>query len=396
MNAGQHAGSRASRARAGARSSTSLAAVSAVALLLAACGGSNEPSGSGGSGDVPATFDTDEGRALIEEASGQSLQIITHPTDEWAAVIEAFEETFPDISVEVTGSRPSDISPRVISEQSSGVFQWDVMFAATSNMTNVLIPAGAFTELTDYLTIDDVAQDEDWGGGFGFYSTDEPLVLVTGAENISATVVNRDLAPDFDSLEDLADPSLRGQIVFDDCTVPAHAVQGMVSIRQAAGQEVVETLLNEQDVTFLDNFRTVTEAVARGEYAVGIGGDDAVLRELQETGIGENVEMIEMPEGAVNLTTTGIGVFRDAPNPQAAELFVNWFLSQDGQEAYVEAFGQAGAPANSRRLDVTVGDETTAVPWDGLDEDQLFAWTTSSGKTEVQEAIALCREVRGQ
>jgi iron(III) transport system substrate-binding protein len=394
MNAGQQP----RNARSRARSSASLVAVSAAAVLLAACGGADaagEP-GEAGNGTVPAVFATPEGQALLAEASSQSLQIITHPTAEWSGITDAFQDAFPDISVEVTGSRPSDISPRVISEQASSVFQWDVMFAATSNMTNVLIPADAFAPLSEYLTFPEVTRDEDWGGGFGFYTTGDPLVLVTGAENISATVVNHDLAPNFDSLDDLTDPGLRGRVVFDDCTVPAHAVQGMVSIRQAVGQDVVETLLTQQDVTFLDNFRTVTEAVARGEYAVGIGGDESVLRELQETGIGQNVEMITMPADAVNLTTTGIGVLRDAPHPAAAKVFVNWFLSQEGQAAYVENFGEAGSPANSRRLDVSVGNEATAVQWDALDAEQLFAWTTSSGQSQVQEAIALCRQVRGR
>lgn len=386
---------RAAGTRSRARFSASVAAVSTVvALVLAGCGAPDGAAAASASGE----FADPDWQALVDEASGQSLNIISHPTEDYAHLVDAFQEAFPDIDVELTGSRPSDISPRVISEQAAGVFQWDVVFAATANMTNVLLPAGALVELPPLYVLDGITDDAKWGGGFGFYSADTPHILVTGAENISGTFVNRDLVPDaaFDDLADVANPEFRGKIVSDDCTVPAHGVGALVSIGRAAGPDAVSTMLADQDVTFLDTFRSVTEAVADGQYAIAIGGDRPTLRELQEAGVGTNVEMFPMPPGATNLTTVGVAVFKNAPNAAAAKVFVNWFLSQEGQEAYVQAFRDVGRNANSRRLDVTVGDEATRPQWESLNADDLFSWTTAVGSSAVQDAIAMCKEARGQ
>ena len=40
-------------------------------------------------------------------------------------------------------------------------------------------------------------------------------------------------------------------------------------------------------------------------------------------------------------------MMKDAPHPNAAKVFVNWFLSKEGQQIYDKAFGNA-----TRRLDV--------------------------------------------
>lgn len=377
-----------------ARTSASVAVVSAVALVLAGCGGSEPAPGEG----APSTEVSGDAawEALVEEASGQALNIISHPTEDYAAVIEAFQDAYPDIEVELTGSRPSDISPRVISEQQAGVYQWDIMFAATSNMTNVLQPAGAFDDLPPQYMLEGITDDDKWGGGFDFYASDTPQIIVTGAENISATFVNRDLAPDIETFEDLLDPSLTGRIVSDDCTVPAHGVGALVSLGRQTNGDLPRQILADQQVTFLDTFRSVTEAVSRGEYAVALGADQPTLRELQETGVGTSVELLPMPEGVVNLTTAGVALFKNAPDPAAAKVFINWFLSQEGQEAYVQQFKNEGRGVNSRRLDVTVGNEETRPDWESIEGDDLFAWTTSSGTQAVADSIAMCREARGQ
>jgi ABC-type Fe3+ transport system substrate-binding protein len=46
-----------------------------------------------------------------------------------------------------------------------------------------------------------------------------------------------------------------------------------------------------------------------------------------------------------------IGIYNNAPHPNAAKLFVNWYLSRDGQQLYATLNTN-----NSRRLDTTPAD----------------------------------------
>jgi hypothetical protein len=47
-----------------------------------------------------------------------------------------------------------------------------------------------------------------------------------------------------------------------------------------------------------------------------------------------------------------IAVLKNPPNPNATKVFVNWYLSQEGQQTYVDLFYDGGDTVLSRRKDV--------------------------------------------
>ena len=64
-----------------------------------------------------------------------------------------------------------------------------------------------------------------------------------------------------------------------------------------------------------------------------------------------NFEVLEPTAKAANFLTTGannIALVTKAPNPNAAKVFVNWFLSREGQQSYADATG-----VTSSRVDVS-------------------------------------------
>jgi ABC-type Fe3+ transport system substrate-binding protein len=67
------------------------------------------------------------------------------------------------------------------------------------------------------------------------------------------------------------------------------------------------------------------------------------------------LEDVDWKEGA-QVTSGGgsMSFIKGAPNPNAAKVFVNWFLSRKGQTAlqkYVDLYGEE--PPNSRRNDIS-------------------------------------------
>jgi hypothetical protein len=81
-----------------------------------------------------------------------------------------------------------------------------------------------------------------------------------------------------------------------------------------------------------------------------------VILQMQKHGVGQSVEELTGPDyfGSVPVWESAndhIAWFENPPHPAAAKVFVNWYLSQEFQQAYADA-----TRGNSRRTDVPPGD----------------------------------------
>ena len=89
-------------------------------------------------------------------------------------------------------------------------------------------------------------------------------------------------------------------------------------------------------------------------------------------------------------------VLKNAAHPNATRVFVNWFLSREGQEVYTRAMHQA-----TRRLDVdTKGLREVGViaAKDHLPFDQYYKWENQSEEKinrSREPAAALARKLFG-
>lgn len=335
----------------------------------------------------------DEWKKTIEAAKKESLVVVTHPGGQYQKLISHFKTAFPDIPVEHSGVRPSDISPKIISEQQNGVFNWDVMVATTSNMNQVLLPANVFQDLRQFILLPDAKDDSKWGGGkFEMFTSESgPYILVHNASLTSNLFVNRDKVSkdQLASIDDLLKPEFKGQIVVDDCTVPAHGLGALVGLMQARGEDFIRNILTQQQPVFQDTVRITTEWVATGRYPIGIGVDQPELLKLQTNGIGKNVEQMTYKGG--NLSTQGSAVFKSAPHPNAAKVFLNWFWTKEGQLAWLDGFSDP-PPTNSRRLDVPIADQSNYP--DYRDLTQYTSWSMDSGRGHVAAVSKLCKDLR--
>ena len=77
--------------------------------------------------------------------------------------------------------------------------------------------------------------------------------------------------------------------------------------------------------------------LALGERAVMADGNDYNLVQLKEQG--QPVEVVYPAEGTP-LITGPTGVFKHAPNPNAARLFQSWLLSREAQQLLVDFAAQ--------------------------------------------------------
>jgi iron(III) transport system substrate-binding protein len=281
------------------------------------------------------------------------------------------------------------VTPRLLSEQKNGVFDFDVMMAPTSNAVNNLSPAGAFQPLRPFVVLPAALDDAKWHGGFDVWAEkDDRFTLVTAMTAERATLVNRRIVPrnDLSSLDDLLNPKVRGRIAIYNPRAPNNGSLQLAAMLKEKDESFVRQVL--QNGVYLDSAAQLAEFANSGRYPIGIGTDPEVLEKLQGEGLAKDVEMTDL---AFHAAATGISVLKNAPHPNAAKLLVNWFLSQEGQEAYARE-GQTV----SRRVDVAPqvaeGMARGAPDWNNLDR---YARTNEwQGLPLVDRVTDLAKEVR--
>ena len=167
--------------------------------------------------------------------------------------------------------------------------------------------------------------------------------------------VNTDLVKEGEirSAKDLLDPKWRGR------TLSAGIRTGggfgtLGAVRKQLGDTVVRQLLQDQQLTVRRDRADLAREMVRGTFPICLAMERAALQDFLDQGLGKNLKRIDLPE-AVRVTGYGIWLFNRAPHPNAAKLFVNWFLAQQGQEAWSKATGDH-SPTGGRRPCRPVGD----------------------------------------
>ena len=370
-----------------------------VALVAAACGGGGAtatptPPGQGGGGG------DDEWDAIVAAAEMEGLAVVTHPGSDYEALIAKFREAYPSIPVNHEGLRPSEFTPKVLTEQANNQFNYDVWTTSTSNMNNVAKPQDAFQPMTPFLVSDDVTDGSNWQSGELMYTSDDEMILLHSLNVSQGMRVNTDVLAeigfeDLNSAEQFSDPRLRGQIAIRPLSGQHGSSLQMTGFLTEYGEDFVRSLISDQEMVVIDNPGILANGIMDGDYAVTIGAANEVIDDCWNAGGCENIEVLLQTNYALG---RGIGVMRNAPHENATKVFVNWFLSQEGQQAFVDAFSETATDGqHSLRVDVEPNDtpeNLASVPnYDNLDNYSLQG--TDFGAPHMEQVQAIWAELRG-
>ena len=109
------------------------------------------------------------------------------------------------------------------------------------------------------------------------------------------------------------------------------------------------------DITYAKNFRQMTDWLAQGKFAICMGCKDSMRAKNQGLPV-EDFDTNRWKEGSSFSAGGGsMAYMNQAPHPNAAKVFINWFLSRKGQMA-LQKLGDVDDPANSRRIDIPKDD----------------------------------------
>ena len=93
--------------------------------------------------------------------------------------------------------------------------------------------------------------------------------------------------------------------------------------------------------------RPLAEYLVKGNVAITIGLDIDNFGPFVKAGLPVK-PLPPLKDGVYPVTGSGnLAIIKDPPHPNATKVFINWFLSREGQATYQKALGEP-----TRRLDV--------------------------------------------
>jgi iron(III) transport system substrate-binding protein len=317
---------------------------------------------------APATSGQTEWDRTVAAAKQEGRVVVGGPPGEiYRQALTAFQQAYPEIRVEYTGASGRDFGPKVVAERQAGQYLWDIHVGGADTANVQLVPIGAIAETKPLIIRPDILDDSKWLNGFDWGFMDSARLRVFGSSAYLnwSVYVNREVLPEseFSKLEDLMDPRTKGKIVWNEPREAGAGAFHASAIMLTLGEEGLRKVFSQQEVVATKDLRQQVEWLTRGRYPIAIGVDQTSLDEFQRLGVGLNVRPLDS-SGAVSVTT-GFGgcacVLTNAPHPNAARVYLNWFLSRDGQAVWNKT-----TSSNSRRLDIEPADPVS-MPNPGVD-----------------------------
>lgn len=301
-------------------------------LMLTAC----SSAGGAGSATLPDS-NSESSSEMAEVMSEQEWSEIVDAANEEGEVVvygvmnaalvetlpEAFQEAYPEIKVTYVRLSPADVEARLGAEIASG----NLIADAFDNLQNIVVDGfadqDALTPLA-FPALDDPQYDREANQRtrYSAYLGGTPY----------AWAWNTDLLPDgitsWDDFLEL-DRSLVG--VTDPSIGPAVASLYMAT-EDLAGDGYLNELLAGNNPQIYPGSNPQVTSLTAGEIAASLPIPAAVAATAKQDGAPVDFSLYD---GYYDIPTE-FGLLADAPHPNAAQVWANWLLSEEGQEVLGE------------------------------------------------------------
>lgn len=292
------------------------AAVGASALVLAGCSGAQSEAAP----ETSAAADSPLYEAAKEEGKVVVYENVTPDIVE--ALRVAFMETYPGIEVEAVRLPDSEMVPRLETELSSGAPTADLIENASPAWLKEQGAAGAWIP----------ADLSPQASGEGTYDTAKWYDPETNVYEVGGSITtfawNTDLLPDgLEDYTDLTDPALAdGQVgVLELSSQPSNDFY--IWLEETFGEDFY-TELGAQKPRIYPSTTGIVEALGSGEIAATNWIVPSLLEEAKAAGA--PVDYAISPTGIFGLHGYAV-INAEAEHPAAAQLYLDWLLSEEGQ-----------------------------------------------------------------
>jgi ABC-type Fe3+ transport system substrate-binding protein len=267
------------------------------------------------------------------------------------------------ITLEFLSGDISELATRLAREARAGNVTVDVALGGGTEIR--LLPDGLLNPIKPQLMLPGVLDSRSWRDGKTSWMDVKGEYMLKGSAYVSGfPVVNATIIkPDaIKTWHDLLKPEYRGKIASYD---PRNSGPGQGSaayLTHTFGLDFIKSLYIGQKVTYVKDGRQLAELAARGTHPIILGSVPSGIQPFVEQGF----KLVPIsPKDGPGYLTSGFSVLKQVkgvPHPNAATVFINWYMSKPGQEVYARTMQEA-----STRVDVNPK-ETPAhiVPKPGL------------------------------
>jgi iron(III) transport system substrate-binding protein len=275
-------------------------------------------------------------------------------------LLQDFRKDYPWLNVVSVTGRGAELTNRIIAERRAGKFIADVYSGGTNGNYNVLYKGKVLEPIKPALILPEVTDLTKWYGKEHRYADPEGQYIFAYLANPSgaqlaynANLVN---AKDFKSYWDVTNPKWKGKIVsLDPRDTGLGATMQFFYYNPEIGPEFMKKFFGGMDIQYAKNFRQMTDWLAQGKYAICMGCKDSMRAKNQGLPV-DDFDTTRWKEGSSFSSGGGsLSMLNQAPHPNAAKVFINWFLSRKGQMA-LQRLGDPDDPPNSRRIDIPKDD----------------------------------------
>ena len=297
-------------------------------------------------GKAPAPSEWDK---IIESAKKEGKVVVSLPasTELRAAIERLFEKRY-GIDVEPVVGRASTLVRKMVDESKAGVRYVDVHMGGSESVVTGMLPEGIVDPLEPLMLLSEVKDPKQWWGGHIWVDNAKKFAYSTLAYQSESLWFNSQLlkADDVRSFDDLLDEKLKGRVGFLDPRTPGSGASMWSYLREVKGEEYLRKLVGQKLQLSRDQ-RVLAEILAKGKISLVLGLTYYSYAPFIKAGL--PVEPLPVPKEGVYVSggSGHLVVLKNAPHPNATRLFLNWFLSREGQEVYTRAMHQP-----TRRLDV--------------------------------------------
>ena len=273
-------------------------------------------------------------------------------------LLNEFRKEFPEIKLVTVNGSGNSLGTRIITEIRAGHVVADLFSGGANTNYEVLYEGKALDSIKSLLLLPEVLDESKWYEGRHRYTDAEQRHVFIYIANPSSSgfYYNTNMVnpKEIKSYWDLVNPKWKGKYVSQDpLSTGLGASLQFYYYHPDLGPDYIRKLFGEMQPVYGRDRRQITDWLAQGRYAMCVGCRDTARAKSQGLPVDE-LDNVDWKEG-VQLTSGGgsMSYIKGAPNPNAAKVFVNWFLSRRGQIAlqkYQDLYGE-DAP-NSRRIDI--------------------------------------------
>jgi ABC-type Fe3+ transport system substrate-binding protein len=293
------------------------------------------------------------------QAAKKEGKLVFHSGNSVEPYFHEFQKKFPEIKVtRMLTQGGSAAHERLMAEQRAGVFVTDIVHLGAGS-GSLLASAGALDPLEPYMILPEVLDRSKWFEGKHYFADKEGKYLLKYASNPGVDVsYNTNLVnPDnIKSYWDILDPKWKGKIAIYDPRARGSRLFSYFYYNPELGPRYLRRLFGEMELTPSRDRRQITDWLAQGKFALALrtAPDASSLDDAKAQGLPVNWFSPGHFKEAVGISggPAHIAVVSRTPHPNAAKLFINWFLSRDGQLMAQSIAAKQGEGIDSLRIDI--------------------------------------------